>query len=119
VFLFPSTTDTFGNVVLEAQASGLATVVSDAGGPAEQVVDSETGYICRSGDARGFADVLIPLLRNRQRREGIGRAAREWAELHDWPRSMEPLLGAWRDALELAAPAAGSFVFAPDRSLSH
>ena len=39
VFVFPSTTDTFGNVVLEAHASGLPTIVSNQGGPAENVVD--------------------------------------------------------------------------------
>jgi phosphatidylinositol alpha 1,6-mannosyltransferase len=119
LFVFPSTTDTFGNVVLEAQASGLPTVVSDIGGPSEKVVDSETGYICRAGDARAFADVLIPLLRSQPRRRGMGQAAREWAELHRWDHSMEPLLGAWRDALKVSAPASDPLVLNATRSLSH
>ena len=45
VFVFPSTTDTFtfGNVVLEAQASGLPVIVSDQGGPRENMVHGQTG----------------------------------------------------------------------------
>jgi glycosyltransferase involved in cell wall biosynthesis len=39
VFVFPSATDTFGNVVLEAQASGLPVIVSDEGGPKELMID--------------------------------------------------------------------------------
>src|SRR2546423_3774369 len=47
VFVFPSTTDTFGNVILEAQASGLPVVVSDSGGPKELVTDKANGLITR------------------------------------------------------------------------
>lgn len=119
VFLFPSTTDTFGNVVLEAQASGLPTVVSDAGGPAEQIVDSETGYVCRAGDTRAFGEVLIGLLRNASLRQRMGLAAREWAEQSDWPRMLHPLIDAWRGALRAPAPASGALTFEPRRTLSH
>lgn len=45
VFVFPSTTDTFGNVVLEAQASGLPAIVTDRGGPQEIVIHGETGFV--------------------------------------------------------------------------
>jgi glycosyltransferase involved in cell wall biosynthesis len=48
LFVFPSTTDTFGNVVLEAQASGIPVIVSDSGGPHENVVPGETGFVTRS-----------------------------------------------------------------------
>ena len=50
LFVFPSTTDTFGNVVLEAQASGLPVIVSDLGGPCENMLDQETGMIVKSDD---------------------------------------------------------------------
>ncbi|WP_321417234.1 glycosyltransferase [uncultured Desulfobacter sp.] len=50
LFVFPSTTDTFGNVVLEAQASGLPVIVSDLGGPCENMLDQETGIIVKSDD---------------------------------------------------------------------
>ena len=46
-FVFPSTTDTFGNVVLEAQASGLPVIVTDQGGPCENLIPGQTGLIVR------------------------------------------------------------------------
>ncbi|MFO7738055.1 MAG: glycosyltransferase [Desulfatiglandaceae bacterium] len=45
LFVFPSTTDTFGNVVLEAQASGLPVIVTDEGGPKENLVPDRTGFV--------------------------------------------------------------------------
>jgi glycosyltransferase involved in cell wall biosynthesis len=118
LFLFPSATDTFGNVVLEAQASGLPTLVTSEGGPAERVVDSETGYISTPGDVRAVADTVIPLLRSQVRRQRMGEAAREWAEQHTWRAAMEPLLAAWRDAQRATAPVAGGLVLDPSHSLS-
>jgi len=47
LFVFPSTTDTFGNVVLEAQACGVPVIVSDVGGPHENVIDGETGLVVK------------------------------------------------------------------------
>src|SRR4029077_5555118 len=47
IFVFPSTTDTFGNVILEAQACGLPVVVSDSGGPKELVADKANGLITK------------------------------------------------------------------------
>ncbi|MBD3317879.1 MAG: glycosyltransferase [Chitinivibrionales bacterium] len=50
LFVFPSTTDTFGMVVLEAQACGLPAIVTDKGGPQEIVADGETGYVVDPDD---------------------------------------------------------------------
>ena len=58
VFAFPSRTDTAGNVVLEAQASGLPVVVSDAGGPRENLVPGETGLVCEGSDPEAWADAV-------------------------------------------------------------
>src|SRR5207248_10645797 len=58
VFVFPSTTDTFGNVVLEAQASGLPVIVSDLGGPKELVADGRTGFVTKAHDADDFARAI-------------------------------------------------------------
>ena len=55
VFLFPSTTDTFGNVILEALASGVPCVVSDQGGPKDLIVHGTTGFITRALDVEDFA----------------------------------------------------------------
>ncbi len=62
LFVFPSTTDTFGNVVIEAFASGLPAVVSDKGGPCELVTEGVTGRITRSLDERAFAAAVAELV---------------------------------------------------------
>ncbi len=98
VFLFPSTTDTLGNVVLEAQAAGLPVVVSDVGGPQQQMVRGTTGFVCRAGDVNAFADAVITLLRRPEQRGAMSRKARAYAETRDWPRSLEPLHTAWQSA---------------------
>jgi glycosyltransferase involved in cell wall biosynthesis len=56
VFVFPSTTDTFGNVIIEAQACGVPVVVSDSGGPKELVEDNGNGLITKSHDLADFTN---------------------------------------------------------------
>ncbi len=97
VLLFPSATDTLGNVVLEAQASGLPVIVSDEGGPRENVVDGSTGYVCRAGDGLEFAARLSTLLRDANRRRTLGDAARAYAESRSWHQALCPLFRAWRE----------------------
>ncbi|MCP4677560.1 MAG: glycosyltransferase [Deltaproteobacteria bacterium] len=79
VFVFPSATDTFGNVVLEAQASGLPAVVVDQGGPAEQVTDGKHGFVVPAGDAKEMARVIERLLDDSALRYRMGRAAQNRA----------------------------------------
>ena len=78
LFVFPSATDTFGNVVLEAQASGLPVVVSDAGGPHELMVGGETGAIFPAGDRAKFFQAVQELALNRERLAQMGRQARAY-----------------------------------------
>src|SRR5216117_2063930 len=61
VFTFPSTTDTFGNVIIEAQAAGLPVIVSDAGGPKELVEDKTNGLITKSHDVDDFTRAIREL----------------------------------------------------------
>jgi glycosyltransferase involved in cell wall biosynthesis len=100
LFFFPSTTDTLGNVVLEAQAAGLPVIVSDRGGPKEHMVSGDTGFVCRADDENSFARALTLLLTQRPRRTDMGRRAREYAEGRDWPTALTPLLNAWLTAAE-------------------
>jgi glycosyltransferase involved in cell wall biosynthesis len=100
LFFFPSATDTFGNVVLEAQAAGLPVIVSDRGGPSQHMVAGETGFICRADDADSFAKALTLLLTQRTRRTDMGRRAREYAEGRDWPTALTPLINAWLTAAQ-------------------
>lgn len=84
VFVFPSTTETFGNVVLEAQASGLPAVVVDRGGPPDLVTPGETGFIARGNDPADLAAQCETLLRDPERRARMGTQAREAARERDW-----------------------------------
>jgi len=61
IFIFPSTTDTFGNVVLEAQASGLPVIVTDKGGPRENLIPGETGLIVSGEDAQNYIQAVLKL----------------------------------------------------------
>jgi glycosyltransferase involved in cell wall biosynthesis len=78
LFVFPSATDTFGNVVLEAQASGLPVIVSDEGGPRELMVDGETGLVFRAGSKNGLATAISSLLSDPERISRMGTNARRF-----------------------------------------
>jgi glycosyltransferase involved in cell wall biosynthesis len=62
VFIFPSTTDTFGNVILEALASGVPCVVSDQGGPKDLIVHGRTGFITHALDVEDFTRHIARLV---------------------------------------------------------
>lgn len=80
LFVFPSTTDTSGNVVLEAQASGLPVIVSDQGGSQENMIDGRTGIVAPAGNPDSFSQAIQVLLDNPARRKDMGRAARVFIE---------------------------------------
>lgn len=79
LFLFPSTTDTFGNVVLEAQASGIPVIVSDLGGPKENLIPGETGLMVPA-DEKSLTRAVLELAEDPLRLREMGRAARRYVE---------------------------------------
>jgi phosphatidylinositol alpha 1,6-mannosyltransferase len=81
VLVFPSHTDTFGNVVLEALASGVPAVVTPDGGPKFIVCNGKTGFV--TGDEH-FAEMVAELLRDRARLEAMRLKAREYALGCSW-----------------------------------
>jgi phosphatidylinositol alpha 1,6-mannosyltransferase len=81
VLVFPSHTDTFGNVVLEALASGVPAVVTPDGGPKYIVRDQETGFVT-SDD--GFAAATASLVRDKARLQRMREEAREYALGCSW-----------------------------------
>jgi phosphatidylinositol alpha 1,6-mannosyltransferase len=84
IFVFPSTTETFGNVVLEALASGLPAVVVDRGGPQDLVSPEQTGFVARATDPADLAAHVRLLLDDPERRSRMAVAAREAALGRDW-----------------------------------
>jgi glycosyltransferase involved in cell wall biosynthesis len=76
LFVFPSATDTFGNVVLEAQASSLPVIVTDEGGPAELMIPGRTGMIVPAKDGGALQDAIRRLVKDDDLRQSMGDEAR-------------------------------------------
>lgn len=87
LFVFPSTNDTFGNVVMEALASGTPALVTDVGGPSELVAHREAGLVLPAGDAGRWIDAIETLVLDRPRRTIMGRCARRLAEESTFERA--------------------------------
>ena len=98
VFLFPSETDTFGQVILEAQASGLPVVAVAAGGPLSLIDDGLDGLL-RPADADALSAALLELSASPLRREALGAAAVRSARGRTWERTLELLGAGYRRAL--------------------
>ncbi|MBT5250859.1 MAG: glycosyltransferase family 1 protein [Bacteroidetes Order II. Incertae sedis bacterium] len=86
LFLFPSTTETFGNVTLEAMASGIPTLCADATGSSSLVVHEKTGYLAIPGEIDSFVDYALRLVNSLEKRQEMGLAARTEAETYSWRR---------------------------------
>lgn len=97
IFLFPSHTDTFGNVVLEALASGVPAVVTPGGGPKYIVRDGVTGFVV--GDD-GFAGAAAGLVKDSDRLQRMRMAAREYAFGCSW----DAVFGRIYEAYETVLP---------------
>ncbi len=103
VFLFASSTDTYGQVILEAGASGLPVVAVAEGGPAALVENRHTGLLCRP-DADHLAGALLQLASSPLLRHHLGASGAHAARSRSWERSMEQLGAGYARALD-AAPA--------------
>lgn len=84
VFLFPSETETFGNVTLEAMASGLAVVAYNYAAARLHLTHGETGVLVPYGNAPAFVDAALQLAREPLLRHKMRRQARAYATRIDW-----------------------------------
>lgn len=91
VFLFPSPTETFGLVTLEAMASGLPVIGAEAGGIVENIQPGVTGELIPPGNAAGFATAIIDLANDAGHLRAMRQATRAFAERRDWSRELEVL----------------------------
>jgi glycosyltransferase involved in cell wall biosynthesis/predicted metal-dependent phosphoesterase TrpH len=99
VFLFASSTDTYGQVILEAGASGLPVVAVAEGGPAALVENRHTGLLCRP-DPDHLAGALLQLAASPALRHQLGAAAVNAAHARSWERAMGQLAAGYRRGLE-------------------
>jgi glycosyltransferase involved in cell wall biosynthesis len=93
IFAFPSHTDTFGNVVQEALASGVPAVVTDNGGPRFIVRHGVSGFVTASDDE--FCERVVQMVREKTLRLEMGRAARRQVEDQSWDRVFEEVYDAY------------------------
>jgi glycosyltransferase involved in cell wall biosynthesis/predicted metal-dependent phosphoesterase TrpH len=103
-FLFASRTDTFGQVILEAQASGLPVVAVNEGGPASLIADGETGLLA-SAQPEALAERLVSLVHTPLLRERLRKSALAVVRERTWEASLERLANGYRSALLRAASA--------------
>ncbi len=116
LFVFPSTTDTFGNVVLEAQASGVPAIVSAHGGPSSIIEPECTGLI--ADEAEAIAGAIMQLMTNRQQLAQMATAARERAQSFTWEAIFARVYEAYEHCLQLdQAQAAARAESAAERNL--
>jgi glycosyltransferase involved in cell wall biosynthesis len=89
IFLFPSVTETFGNVVPEAMASGLAVVGFDYAAAGQLIRHGENGLLVRMEDREAFCDVARGLAEELPRARALGAQARLTACRLDWGRIVD------------------------------
>lgn len=100
VFCFTGPNETFGQVVQEAMASGLPSVVINQGGVADLVLEGETGYTCPD-DPQAFAQAVIRLRDNPALREQMAFKSRQLAVQRPWEKIMAQLEDHYREAVRL------------------
>jgi glycosyltransferase involved in cell wall biosynthesis/predicted metal-dependent phosphoesterase TrpH len=98
IFLFPSATDTFGQVILEAQASGLPVVAVAEGGPLSLIENRVSGLLCEA-EPRRLADAVLELAGSPLLREHLSRGALRSVAPRTWERTLRRLGDGYRHAL--------------------
>lgn len=117
IFGFPSQTETFGNVVLEAMASGLAVVAFNYAAAAEHIEPGHNGLLAQLDDDEGFVQQLISLTRDDTLRAGLRQAAHATAMRCDWAGIVAQVEGVLMNAISSHAtgPAGGRGSYARTR----
>lgn len=99
VFIFPSKTDAFGNVIQEANASGVPAIVSNQGGPKFIVRHNETGFIAEN--FKDFVKFSLELMDNPVNLIRMKRASREFAHSRSWDSVFEKVYAAYEECLKI------------------
>lgn len=101
LFVFPSESETFGNVIQEANASGVPAVVTSKGGPKFIVWDGETGFVANDRDE--FVARTIELIDNRGLLASMKENARKFALSRSWNSVFAGVLDAYLECIDLAS----------------
>jgi glycosyltransferase involved in cell wall biosynthesis len=98
-FVFPSGTETFGNVVLEAMSSGLPVICTDSGGITDFTSHLENAYVCQYQDAAGLARGMSELIKKPELRSKLSRGGLETAAKRSWEYIFETLISQYETVL--------------------
>jgi glycosyltransferase involved in cell wall biosynthesis len=92
LFVFPSPTETFGNVVLEALASGTPVIGADSGGVKSIIQNDKTGILCKSSNVQEFTNAVVELLTHDRKRKQMALEGRQFALSQKWDVIFDNLL---------------------------
>jgi phosphatidylinositol alpha 1,6-mannosyltransferase len=107
IFVFTGANETFGNVVLEAMASGLPVVAPDSGGVMDMVKPYETGLLFQKEDQQSLVDTVQRMVISVGLREQIRLAARQMALRYSWDDILNQLLSDYEELIATYQPAIG------------
>ncbi|MEH7113122.1 glycosyltransferase family 1 protein [Neobacillus niacini] len=103
LFIFPSPTETFGNVVLEALASGTPVIGANSGGVRNIISMGVTGHLCEPGNAEEFTQRIVQLLTNDSLRRQMSLNARKYALTQKWDQIFENLVDHYYSVIDAPA----------------
>lgn len=118
IFLFPSDTETFGNVTLEAMASGLPTVCADATGSRTLVEHGETGLLAPPGDAGAFLDAVRHLVDDAPERRRMGIGALRRARQYEWHTILSRMVDFYEEVVNPHHDTSGDGLHVPAHSVT-
>ncbi len=100
IFVSPSTTETFGNVTIEAMASGLACVCANSGGPKGIIQDGITGFLAKPHDIKDFVNKISYLISHPKQRIEIAKKGFEYASTQTWDKICDELFKNYAEVIE-------------------
>jgi glycosyltransferase involved in cell wall biosynthesis len=100
ILVFPSTTETFGNVILEAMASGIVPVCAREGGASGVVEHGVTGLLAEPRDAEDLARKITHLLEHAERRKQMAEQALSFASRQTWDNVLAQLVQSYQDTVD-------------------